>query len=75
MEIRTCEEYVLAELEELKRDNAYFVESIGRLRDERDGLLKEKARLEIQCERMARRLNELNAGEGFEPAREVPDGD
>ena len=74
MEIRTCEEYVLAELEELKRDNAYFVESIGRLREERDGLLKEKARLKIQCERMARRLNELNAGEGFEPV-EVTDGD
>ena len=75
MEIRTCEEYVLAELEELKRDNAYFVESIGRLRDERDGLLKEKARLEIQCERMARKLNEMGCEVVFEPVREVPNGD
>ena len=73
MEFKTCEEYVLAELEDTRRDNAYYAECIGKLREERDGLKAEKERLETQCERMARKLNEMGCEVVFEPVREVRD--
>ena len=73
MEIRTCEEYVLAELERVRNVADGYLIAIDNLVKERDELKADKERLEIQCERMARMLNEADIV--FEPVREVPDGD
>ena len=75
MEIRTCEEYVLAIMEDYRKDNIYYAELVGKLRAERNDLKAEVERLEIQCERMARKLNEMGCEVVFEPVREVRDGD
>lgn len=75
MEIRTCEEYVLAELKRVRNINDGYLIAINKLREERDDLKAEVERLETQCERMARKLNEMGCEVVFEPAREVPDGD
>lgn len=75
MEIRTCEEYVLAELERVRNINDGYIIAINKLREERDELKAERERLETQCERMARKLNEMGCEVVFEPVREVPDGD
>lgn len=75
MEIRTCEEYVLAELERVRNISDGYLIAINKLREERDELKAERERLETQCERMARKLNEMGCEVVFEPAREVPDGD
>lgn len=75
MEIRTCEEYVLAELERVNQVKDGYLSAINSLVKERDELREEKERLEVQCERMARKLNEMGCEVVFEPAREVPDGD
>ena len=75
MEIRTCEEYVLAKLERVRNINDGYLIAINKLREERDELKAERERLETQCERMARKLNEMGCEVVFEPVREVPDGD
>lgn len=83
MEIRTCEEYVLNELETLQRDNEYWIGQTAKLRDERDALAKRVAelteQLSIATEQASAailRANELQRATApeFEPVREVRDG-
>lgn len=89
MEIRTCEEYVLAELRDQRETNDIYVDMMDRIRDERDEARAERdalaAKVAELTEKLARateqasaaivRANELQRATApeFEPAREVRD--
>ena len=91
MEIRTCEEYVLAELERLSEENAGLREALEKATEEaahhkemyeemiqiagKHRWAKEEA--EAKLEAVIRDLNESRrmSAPNFEPVREVPDGD
>lgn len=91
MEIRTCEEYVLNELDVLQKDNAHWLDYAGKMKEERDALKAERdalakkvaelnEQLAIATEQASAaiiRANELQRASApeFEPVREVPDGD